>query len=106
VNAEAAKSPAASFELLERKIILLLCCPDAVHVLVFSAAFPPINNVAEPFAYDDLGRVITITNALGSFTNAYLGGTALLAANFAPFGKQTIPTHWNRLARVYVCGHI
>ena len=87
MNAEAAKSPAASFELLERKIILLLCCPAAVRVLVFSAAFPPVSNVAEQFAYDDLGRVITITNALGSFTHVYLGRTALLATNFAPLGK-------------------
>jgi hypothetical protein len=106
VNAEAAQSPAASFELLERKIILLLGCPAAVHVLVFSFTFPPISNVAEPFAQDDLGRVITITNALGSFANAYLGGMSLLAENFVPSGRQTNPTHWNRLARVYMCGHI
>ncbi len=47
MNTDAAKSPAANSGLLERKIILLLCCLAAVHVFIFSAAFPPINNVDE-----------------------------------------------------------
>ena len=47
VNADAANSPAATSESLERKVILLLCCLAAVHVFIFSAAFPPINNVDE-----------------------------------------------------------
>ena len=49
-----------------------------------------INNVAEQLTYDALGRVTTVTNALGGFTNIYLGGSALLTTNFAPLGKKTI----------------
>ena len=36
----------------ERKIILLLCCLAAIHVFVFSAAFPFFNNVDEPLHFD------------------------------------------------------
>jgi len=52
VNADAAKSPAAFPETLERKIILLLCCLAVIHVFIFSAAFPPINNVDEQAHFD------------------------------------------------------
>jgi RHS repeat-associated protein len=54
-----------------------------------------INGVAEQLAYDALGRVITITNALGTFSNAYLGGTALITTNFAPFGKKTVFSYFS-----------
>jgi hypothetical protein len=47
VNAADTKPPAVFFRARERKIILLLCCLAAVHVFIFSAAFPPINNVDE-----------------------------------------------------------
>ena len=36
----------------ERKIIWLLCLAAAIHVFVFSAAFPLYNNVDEPFHFD------------------------------------------------------
>jgi RHS repeat-associated protein len=49
-----------------------------------------INGVAEQLTYDHLDRVTIITNALGSFTNTYLGGTELVTTNFAPFGKITL----------------
>lgn len=51
MNADA-KTSAAFSESLERKIILLLCCLAAVHVFIFSAAFPPINNVDELEHFD------------------------------------------------------
>jgi hypothetical protein len=36
----------------ERKIVLLLCLLAAIHVFIFSAAFPPINNVDEQPHFD------------------------------------------------------
>jgi len=45
--------PAAPPGSNERKIILLLCCLAAIRVFIFSAAFPPINNVDE-YAHLDL----------------------------------------------------
>ena len=52
VNADDPKSPAVFSKALERKIILLLCCLAAAHVFIFSAAFPPINNVDEQAHFD------------------------------------------------------
>jgi YD repeat-containing protein len=49
-----------------------------------------INGVSQQITFDTLDRVSVITNVLGNFTNTYLGGTALLTTNFAPFGKETI----------------
>jgi len=44
----AAPDSATTFpESQERKVVLLLCCLAAVHVFIFSAAFPPINNTDE-----------------------------------------------------------
>jgi len=65
-----------------------------------------INNVAEQLTYDALGRITIITNALGSFTNTYLGATALITTNFAPFGKTTVfsylgITNDERLAEIW-----
>ncbi len=53
-----------------------------------------------------LGRVTVITNALGSFTNAYLRATALITTNFCPKGKKTIfsylsVTNDQRLASIW-----
>ena len=48
-----------------------------------------INGISQQVAFDALGRVTIVTNALGSFTNVYVGATGLIATNFAPFGKQT-----------------
>lgn len=36
----------------ERQVVLLLCCLAAVHVFIFSAAFPFFNNVDEPMHFD------------------------------------------------------
>ena len=54
-----------------------------------------INDVATQLGFDHLGRVATLTNALGSFANTYLAGTALLTTNFAPFGKTTIFSYFS-----------
>jgi hypothetical protein len=53
VNATDSNPPAAFSGLRERKIILLLCVLAAIHVFIFSAAFPLINNVDE-YAHFDL----------------------------------------------------
>jgi len=45
-------SPAAIPPLCERKIVLLLCVLAAIHVFVFSAAFPFFNNVDEAIHFD------------------------------------------------------
>jgi len=36
----------------ERRIVLFLCCLAAIHVFIFSAAFPFFNNVDEPIHFD------------------------------------------------------
>jgi RHS repeat-associated protein len=65
-----------------------------------------IDGVAQSASYDALGRVTVWTNALGSFTNVYVGATGLIATNFAPFGKKTIfsyldTTHDQRLQTIW-----
>jgi hypothetical protein len=62
--------------------------------------------VGQSAGYDALGRVTVWTNALGSFTNVYVGATGLIATNFAPFGKKTIfsyldTTHDQRLQTIW-----
>jgi hypothetical protein len=52
VNADDTKSPAGFSGAQERKIVLLLCCLAAVHVFIFSAAFPFFNNVDEIAQFD------------------------------------------------------
>jgi RHS repeat-associated protein len=54
-----------------------------------------INGVGQTAGYDALGRVTVWTNALGTFSNAYVGATGLIATNFAPFGKQTVFRYLN-----------
>jgi RHS repeat-associated protein len=54
-----------------------------------------INNVSQQVAFDMLNRVSVVTNVLGRFTNAYVGGTALFSTNFAPFGKKTIFSYFS-----------
>jgi hypothetical protein len=51
-NGDDIGSPAALPESRERKIVLLLCVLAAVHVFVFTAAFPFFNNVDEPAHLD------------------------------------------------------
>ena len=52
VNADDTKSPTDFFRTRERKFIGLLCVLAAVHVFIFSAAFPLINNVDEQAHFD------------------------------------------------------
>jgi hypothetical protein len=52
VNSDDAKQSAVFSGAKERKIILLLCCLAAIHVFIFSAAFPLINNVDEQAHFD------------------------------------------------------
>jgi hypothetical protein len=42
----------AQFESNERKVVLLLALLAAVHVFIFSAAFPFFNNVDEQIHFD------------------------------------------------------
>ena len=49
-----------------------------------------INGVAQSMTFDALHRVIQLTNALGSFTNTYIGGTMLMSTNFYPNGQKTL----------------
>lgn len=46
----------AGFQSREKKIIFLLCLLAAVHVFIFSAAFPFFNNVDEPAQFDNVLR--------------------------------------------------
>ena len=52
VNAVNPNLPAVSSESTERKVVLLLCCAAAVHVFIYSAAFPFFNNVDEQAHFD------------------------------------------------------
>ncbi len=51
-NAASLGLPAASFKSRERMIVLLLCFLAALHVFIFSAAFPLFNNVDETQHFD------------------------------------------------------
>jgi hypothetical protein len=53
VNATDPDHPDMFSESRERKMVLLLCCLAAVHVFIFSAAFPLFNNVDE-YAHIDV----------------------------------------------------
>jgi RHS repeat-associated protein len=53
-----------------------------------------IAGVAQTMAFDALGRVTTLTNALGSFTNVYVGTTARIATNFYPNGQRTVFSYY------------
>lgn len=52
MNTADSNPPAAISEPRERKIVLLLCVLAAIHIFVFSAAFPLINNVDEQAHFD------------------------------------------------------
>lgn len=54
-----------------------------------------IDNVAEVATLDALGRPTIITNALGRFTNVYVGVTARIATNFYPNGQVTALSYFN-----------
>jgi RHS repeat-associated protein len=67
-----------------------------------------INGVAQAVTIDTLGRPTIITNALGTFSNVYVGGTSRIATDFYPNGQRTefsysptnndlrLQTIWNR----------
>ena len=48
------KSPATFSKSSEKQIIVLLCIAAAIHVFIFSAAFPFFNNVDEPAHFDSV----------------------------------------------------
>jgi RHS repeat-associated protein len=48
-----------------------------------------INGVAETVAFDALGRLTVLTNALGRFTNVYEGVSARISTNYYPNGQKT-----------------
>jgi len=52
VNAADSNPPASFSESRERSIVRLLCLLAAVHVFIFSAAFPFFNNVDEANHFD------------------------------------------------------
>lgn len=54
-----------------------------------------INGASEQWTFDNLGRVTASTNALGSFSSAYVGPTALVATNFYPNGQETIFSYYS-----------
>ncbi len=56
-----------------------------------------INGVAETAAYDALGRVALVTNALGSFTNTYVRNTGRLAEVKYPNGIRTLFNYFDNL---------
>jgi len=53
-----------------------------------------INNVAEVATLDVLGRPTIITNALGRFTNTYVGLTSRIATNFYPNGQTKVMSYF------------
>lgn len=53
-----------------------------------------INGVAQIVSFDALGRTIATTNALGTFSNLFVGATARVATNYFPNGQQTIFSYY------------
>ncbi|TAL04809.1 MAG: hypothetical protein EPO07_04705, partial [Verrucomicrobia bacterium] len=53
-----------------------------------------INSVAQTVAFDSLDRITVITNALGKFTNAYVGATWRVSTNFYPNGQKTVFSYY------------
>jgi RHS repeat-associated protein len=53
-----------------------------------------INGVAQTASFDALGRVTVLTNALGSFTNEYVGVTGRIATNYYPNGQKTVFSYY------------
>lgn len=93
-------SPTVFSEPKERTLVFLLCCLAAIHVFIFSAAFPFFNNVDEPIHFDlvvkyshghvpqgletlsaDSAVYLSVYNSM-----AYLGAPAMF-----PDGKMPVP---------------
>jgi len=53
-----------------------------------------IDNVAVSLTYDALGRVTVVTNALGAFTNNYVGVTPRLDSTIYPNGQTTTLSYY------------
>jgi YD repeat-containing protein len=53
-----------------------------------------IDGVAQAVTYDALGRVTVVTNALGTFSNAYVGVTGRISSNYYPNGQQTVFSYY------------
>jgi hypothetical protein len=53
-----------------------------------------IDGVGQAVTYDALGRATVVTNALGAFTNEYVGVTARISTNHFPNGQQTTFTYY------------
>ena len=49
-----------------------------------------INGMAQAVTYDALGRVTVVTNALGTFSNAFVGVTGRISTNYYPNGQKTV----------------
>jgi len=56
-----------------------------------------INGVAQTCAFDPLGRAITLSNILGTFSYGYDGATARLSDILFPNGQSTHYTYFNAL---------
>ncbi len=53
-----------------------------------------IDGVAQAVTYDALGRVTMVTNALGTFSNAYVGVTGRISTNYYPNGQQSVFSYY------------
>jgi RHS repeat-associated protein len=53
-----------------------------------------INSVTNAVTYDNLGRVMIVTNVLGAFTNKYVGVTARLSTTTYPNGQALTNTYF------------
>ena len=53
-----------------------------------------INSVAQKLTFDSLGRVVNLTNALGTFSNTFFGASGRISTNFYPNGQKTLFTYF------------
>lgn len=53
-----------------------------------------INSVAQKLTFDTLGRVAILTNALGTFSNTFVGASGRISTNFYPNGQKTIFSYY------------
>lgn len=96
--------PAAAVR-LQNKIVLLLCFLSAIHVFIFSAAFPFFNNVDEPMHFDLMlkyshGHVPRKLEKISPDSAAYLALFSSCAYFGTPekFGGQMPPPPWTEPA--------
>jgi hypothetical protein len=53
-----------------------------------------INSVAQKLTFDSLGRVLNLTNVLGTFSNTFVGASGRISTNFYPNGQKMILTYF------------